>query len=161
MLDGKLARTIKGGATDFGADLDAITDLIMVAAGIAFIVPAMDIWPALFPLIIGALTLKFTTGITTYFKHGKVFYTHTLLGKFIILMLFIGANIYFILHTVNVAAAGTILSWYLAVCIVIVALHCFEEHLIVAKIDYPEKNTKTIFHVKGLNEKYRAEQSEK
>ncbi|MCL2212690.1 MAG: CDP-alcohol phosphatidyltransferase family protein [Oscillospiraceae bacterium] len=155
LIDGPLARKIKGGATDLGANLDANIDLVMVAAGVALIIPAMNIWPLLFPAVLVALGLKFTTGITSKIQHGKVFYTHTVLGKVVIMLLFLGANIYFILHTAGLNA-GSFLNWYLVVCIAMVVVHCLEEHLIVAKIEYPEKNTKTIFHVKGLNEKYHA-----
>ncbi|MCL2212691.1 MAG: CDP-alcohol phosphatidyltransferase family protein [Oscillospiraceae bacterium] len=155
MIDGPLARRIKGGATNFGADIDTLADLFMIAAGIGVIATAMDIWPVLVPALIIALSLKFTTGITAYVKHGKVFFVHTVLAKTVVMLLFLGTIIYFILNAAGYNAASYV-NWHLSVCIAIVAIHCFEEHLIISKIDYPAKNTKTIFHVKGMNEKYRA-----
>lgn len=159
MLDGPIARRTNN-ATELGAVLDSVADHFMILVAVFVLVPALGLWSWLLPTIWVALASKLISLAPALMKHRQIFFIHTTLSKITAVLLFLGAIIYFSLHSfVSPQAAIDVLNVYLLVVIIIVFVNSIEEFLIILKLDYPEKNPKTIFNVKKLNNEYKARQS--
>jgi len=155
MLDGPIARRVNN-ATELGAELDSLADHFMIIVAVFVLIPAMNLWSWLTPVVWVVLASKLISLVPAFIKHRKIFFIHTTLSKITAILLFLGAIIYFSLYSfVSTQAAITVLNIYLVAMIAIVFVNCAEEILIIVKLDYPEKNPKTIFNVKKLNSDYR------
>ena len=159
MLDGPIARRVNN-ATELGAELDSLADHFMIIVAVFILIPALGLWGWLLPAVWVALASKLISLVPALVKHRKIYFIHTTLSKITAVLLFLGAIIYFALHSfVSPQSAINVLNIYLLVMIIIVFINSIEEILIILKLDYPEKNPKTIFHVKKLNDEYKATQT--
>jgi len=149
MIDGALARRIKDAHSELGAELDSIADMLMVIVTVFFIMPAMNLWPWLFPGILAALVFKLMSAVPGIIKHRKVFFLHTISNKILAMILFIGAILYFIF------GGHTAVNGYIVFLLVAVFAITLEEMVIISLLDYPDKNIKGFWHVKRVNEEYR------
>jgi len=149
MVDGPLARSIKGAKSNLGAELDSIADLYMVVVSVFFIVPAMSISHWLWPAILVALTFKMMSAVPGILKHRKVFFLHTLSNKFLGFILFIAVILYFIFGGI------TAISIYFVCMIVAVFIITLEEMVIISLLEYPSKNIRGFWQIKMVNERYR------
>jgi len=157
MLDGPLARRIKGAKTEFGAELDTMADMFLLISAIFILIPRMHIWPETVIGIYTVLTLKVLGIVPAIIKHKKPFLTHSIMNKALAVMLFLGAIAYFFVSRMeNRELALSIMSWYLVAMIVLVVILVIDEMATIWLLDYPEKNAKSVFHVKKLNEEYHA-----
>jgi len=160
MLDGPLARRIKGAKTEFGAELDTMADMFLLISAIFILIPRMNIWQEAIIGIYVVLTLKVLGIVPALIKHKKAFLTHSIMNKALAVMLFFGAIAYFFISRYVEADLGrNIMSWYLVVMICLVIVLVIDEMATIWLLDYPEKNAKSVFHVKKLNEEYRAKQT--
>ena len=149
MVDGTLARKIKDAHSNLGAELDSIADMFMVIVSIFVIVPAMNLWPRLWYFFIAALVFKMLSAVPGIIKHRKFFFLHTLSNKFLALILFGGAIMYFIL------GGHIAVNIFFVFLIVAVFLITLEEMVIISMLDYPNKNIKGFWQIKRINEEYR------
>ena len=154
MIDGPIARSIKGASSEFGAEFDSMADMLMVIVSIFVLMPAMNIWSWLFPAIVCALIFKLCSAIPGIIKHHKVFFLHTISNKILASLLFAAVIFYAIF------GGGGFMNGYIVFLLVCVFTITLEEMVIISLLDYPNKNIKSVFHVKGINQAYRAEKSE-
>ena len=156
MLDGPIARRTNN-TSELGAELDSIADHFMIIVAVFVLIPALGLWSWLLPTIWVALASKLISLVPAFVKYRKIYFIHTTLSKITAVLLFLGAIIYFFLYSfISPQAAIYVLNVYLLAVIIIVFVNSIEEILIILKLDYPEKNPKTIFNVKKLNSAYRA-----
>lgn len=149
MVDGAIARRVKGAQSELGAELDSIADMFMVIVAVFFILPAMNLWPQLWYFIMAALAFKLLSAVPGLIKHRKVFFLHTISNKILALILFLGAILYFIL------GAHLVVNIYFVFLIIAVFVITLEEMIIISMLDYPNKNIKGFWQVKRVNEEYR------
>jgi len=149
MIDGTIARKIKGATSNLGAELDSMADMFMVVVAVFFIVPHMQIWRYFQLAIIIALVFKLMSAVPGIIKHRKVFFLHTLSNKVLGFILFITVPIYFIFG----GALGV--NIYIIFIIVAVFAITLEEMVIIGTLDYPRKDIKGFWQVKKVNEEYR------
>jgi len=158
LLDGPIARRINN-ATELGAELDSLADHFMILVAVFVLIPAMDLWSWLIPTVWVALASKLISLVPAFIKFRKIFFVHTTLSKFTAILLFLGAIVYFILHSfMSPEAAIDVLNIYLLSMIIIVFVNSIEEILIILKLDYTEKNPRTIFNVAKLNAEHKAQE---
>ena len=151
MIDGTIARNIKGATSNLGAELDSLSDMFMVIVSVFFIIPHMVIWRHLQLLIILALVFKLMSAVPGLIKHRKVFFLHTLSNKALGFILFITIPIYFIFGP----GPNLAINIYIVFIIVAVFTITFEEMVIIGTLDYPRKDIKGFWQVKRVNEEYR------
>ena len=149
MVDGPLARNIKGAKSNLGAELDSMADMYMVIISVFFIVPAMSISNWLWPAILVALSFKLMSAVPGILKHRKVFFLHTLSNKFLGFILFLGAILYFIFGGV------TAINIYFVCMIMAVFVITLEEMIIISLLEYPSKNIRGFWQIRMVNERYR------
>jgi len=148
MLDGPIARRVKDGSSEFGAEFDSIADMLMVIVSVFLIVPAMNVWGWIFPTVLFALGFKLMSAVPGLIKHRKVFFLHTISNKILAMMLFFAVIFYTIL------GESLAVNIYFTVAIASVFVITLEEMIIIAKLNHPNKNIKSIFHVRQVNEEY-------
>lgn len=149
MIDGFLARNIKGARSRIGAELDSMADMFMVIVSVFVIVPAMSVWPQLWYAILVALVFKLMSAVPGLVKHRKVFFLHTLSNKALALILFAGAILYFIF------GSHMAVNIYFVFMIAAVFIITLEEMVIIGLLDYPHKDIKGFWQVKRVNEEFR------
>jgi len=152
MIDGPLARRIENAPSELGAELDSMADMFMVIVAIFFIMPAMNLWPWLWPGILVALGFKLMSAVPGLIKHRKVFFLHTISNKILGFLLFSAAVLYFIFPEAN------FVSMYILFIIFAVFVITFEEMVIISTLDYPNKDIRGFWQVKQINEEYREKQ---
>ena len=152
MVDGFLARNIKGAHSELGAELDSMADMLMVVVTVFFIMPAMNLWPWLWYGILVALGFKLMSAVPGILKHRKVFFLHTISNKVLAMLLFMGAILYFIF------GGHVAVNWYIVFLLVAVFVITLEEMVIISMLDYPNKDIKGFWCVKRVNEEYRKRQ---
>ena len=145
-LDGKLARRIKGGASELGATLDSIGDVCLVGVIIFAMMPRMEIWSWLWITFICVLSLKVivSTGIGLI-KFKEIISLHTISLKVLFTFFFFYPVLYYFIGTglfMNVFSTGLIAF---ALLIVI------EEILIISTLKKPARNITSIFGVRAAN----------
>jgi len=151
MIDGTIARSIEGAASNLGAELDSLSDMFMVIVAVFFIVPHMIVWRHLQLIIICALVFKLMSAVPGLIKHKKVFFLHTLSNKALGFILFITVPMYFIFGP----GPNLAINIYIVFIIVAVFAITFEEMVIIGTLDYPRKDIKGFWQVKRVNEEYR------
>ena len=146
VIDGPLARRIEGGASEFGATLDSIADLILVLVLIFVIIPVMDIWGWLWIAYICVVTLKVfaSTGIGLV-RFKEVISLHTYTFKGLVFVLFCFPFLYFFIH------AGLFMNVFATILIIVGLLVVIEEILIISMTKRPERNIKSILGVRAAN----------
>jgi len=149
MIDGAIARRVKGAQSELGAELDSIADMFMVIVAVFVLLPAMNLWPRLWYFIMAALAFKLLSAVPGLIKHRKVFFLHTISNKILALILFLGGIMYFIF------GAHLAVNIYFVFLITSVFLITLEEMIIISMLDYPNKNIKGFWHIKRVNEEYR------
>jgi CDP-diacylglycerol--glycerol-3-phosphate 3-phosphatidyltransferase len=162
MIDGPLARRIKGGASELGATLDSIADVLLIGVGIFKILPMMEgMWGWLWLAYVSTLTLKVfaSTGIGFY-KFKEIISLHTISFKVLVIAMFSIPLVYYIvrhLFVINETAAAMIVNILAAAVIISIFIAVIEEILIISMLKRPERNIKSIFGVPAANRKAMAE----
>jgi len=154
MIDGTIARRIKGARSELGAELDSMADMLLVIVSVFFLLPAFDIWPWQQTAILVALCFKLLSAVPGLIKHRKVFFLHTLSNKVLAMILFMGAIFYFILP------GSLAVKIYFVFMIVSVFIITLEEMIIIATLAYPNKNLKGFWEVKRINQEFRQRSEE-
>ncbi|MCL2360226.1 MAG: CDP-alcohol phosphatidyltransferase family protein [Defluviitaleaceae bacterium] len=149
MIDGAIARRIKGATSHFGAELDSMADMFMVIVSVFFILPAFDIWSGFWIAILIALSFKLMSAVPGIIKHRKVFFLHTISNKLLGLVLFVGGILYFIFGGILA------INIYFVFLVVAVFIITTEEMVIISMLDYPNKNIRGFWQIKRINEEYR------
>jgi len=155
LFDGKLARRIKGGASELGATLDSVADVALVSILIFRIMPKMEIlWSWLWVAFICVLLLKIFASTTIGFiRFKEVISLHTITFKWLVTALFSYPIIYYIVIVrFNLGGAGLFINIYSTVVIVCALLIVIEEIFIISMTKRPERNIKSIFGVRAANE---------
>ena len=152
MLDGPIARRVKADS-EFGAEFDSLSDMLMVIVSVFVILPQMGLWSWVTPAVWCALAFKICSAIPGLVKHRKVFFLHTLSNKILAVILFAAVLFYGLFG----AAFVNFYIIFLLICVFAITL---EEMVIISLLDYPNKNIKHIFEVKRVNEEYRAKKFE-
>jgi CDP-diacylglycerol--glycerol-3-phosphate 3-phosphatidyltransferase len=146
MIDGPLARRIRGGASELGATIDSIADVIMVCVGIFVIIPQMQIWSWLWPAYVSIITLKVfaSTGIG-FIRFKEIISLHTIALKILVIVLFSFPLLYYFI------GPGLFINIYATVTVSCALLIVIEEILIISLTKQPERNIKSILNVKAAN----------
>ena len=146
MVDGPLARRIPEGKSKIGTDLDSFADMFLIIVGVFVIMPAMEIWRWLWPLIIFALIFKIlSASLSGLIKHKRVLFTHTIANKICALILFTAPIIYFF------TGPHVIINIYVVFMICWVFMCTIEEALINLLLKEPNANIRGIWQVRGAN----------
>ena len=145
-IDGQVARRVKDGASELGATLDSIADVILVCVLVFVIIPAMHLWSWLWIAYICVLTLKVFASTSVGFIRFKEFISlHTISFKVLVFFLLCFPFLYIIIGDglfINVFST-VLLSYGLMVVI--------EEIFIISMTKRPERNIRSIFGVKAAN----------
>ena len=146
LLDGKLARRIKDGASELGATLDSIADVCLIAVIMLAIMPKMEIWSWLQITYICVLLLKViaSTGIG-FIKFKEIISLHTISLKVLFTALFGYPILY------KIVGAGLFINVFSVVLISFALLIVIEEILIISLLKKPARNIKSIFGVGAAN----------
>ena len=146
VIDGPVARRIKGGASEFGSTLDSIADLILVLVLIFVVIPVMEIWGWLWIAYICVVTLKVfaSTGVGL-FRFKEVISLHTYTFKGLVFVLFCFPFLYYFMH------AGLFMNVFATVLLICGLLVVIEEILIISMTKRPERNIKSILSVRAAN----------
>ena len=146
LLDGKLARRIKDGASELGATLDSIADVCLIAVIMLAIMPKMEIWSWLQITYICVLLLKViaSTGIG-FIKFKEIISLHTISLKVLFTALFGYPILY------KIVGAGLFINIFSVVLISFALLIVIEEILIISLLKKPARNIKSIFGVGAAN----------
>lgn len=156
VLDGYLARRIKGGETEFGAKLDGFADMILLAVSFFLFVPQMTIFPVIFPLFLGAFVFKMVSVFIGFVKFRQVTTTHTIANKIFWVLYFLSPIIYFFSAVVGGANIYMWFSIYLLVIFALAIIVTAEEVAILLMVREIDNDIKSLWHVKKLNEKPKA-----
>ena len=154
LFDGKLARRIKGGASELGATLDSVADVCLVSILIFRIMPQMEIWGWLNIAFACVLLLKIFASTTIGFiRFKEVISLHTITFKWLVTALFSYPIIYYIVIVrFNLGGADFFINIYSTVVIICALLIVVEEIFIISLTKRPERNIKSIFGVRAANE---------
>jgi len=146
-IDGQLARRIKGGASELGAAIDSIADIIMVIMIVFVIMPAMQLWGWLWIAYISVLSLKVVASTSIGFIRFKEFISlHTISFKALVIALFSYPLIYYF------AKPGLFINIFSTILIICALLVVIEEILIVSTLKKPARDIRSIFRVKEINQ---------
>ena len=154
MIDGPIARRIKGAQSQFGATLDAVADMLMVVVAFIVIVPAMDIYLWIMITFYSALGYKLLSGLVGQIKHKQTVFLHTYGNKFLALILFALPIMYF-----AVEAVPTWLNVYMIFVFVAVFIITTEEIIINLRLRKPALDIKSMFGVNKANAEFEAQQA--
>jgi len=155
LFDGKLARRIKGGASELGATLDSVADVALVSILIFRIMPKMEIlWWWMNIAFVCVLLLKIFASTTIGFiRFKEVISLHTITFKWLVTALFSYPIIYyFVIIRFNLGGAELFINIYSTVVIIAALLIVIEEIFIISMTKRPERNIKSIFGVRAANE---------
>jgi len=155
LFDGKLARRIKGGASELGATLDSVADVALVSILIFRIMPKMEIlWWWVNIAFTCVLLLKIFASTTIGFiRFKEVISLHTITFKWLVTALFSYPIIYYIvIIRFNLGGADLFINIYSTVVIISALLIVIEEIFIISMTKRPERNIKSIFGVRAANE---------
>jgi len=145
MIDGPLARRIPEGKSKIGTELDSFADMFLIIVGVFVLLPAMELWNWIWPVVIGALSFKIVSAsLSGLIKHRQVLFTHTIANKLAALFLFIAPILYFF-------GGSTMVNFYAIFLIFWVFLATFEEALINLLLNKPNANIRGIWKVKSEN----------
>ena len=162
MIDGTLARRIKGAQSQFGATLDSVADMILVIVAVVFMLPKMItdaggnpyafftkddgyIWSWFFWGYIIALLFKAGSGLVGQIKHGEMVLLHTYSNKLLAFILFIIPILYFFF------GASLALNIYMVVVFVCAFIITAEEIVINLLLKKPSRDIRSVFDVKAAN----------
>ena len=148
MVDGFIARSIKNAQSNLGAELDSMADMFMVVVSVFVIVPAMDLWAPIWPVILVALSFKLMSAVPGLIRHRKVFFLHTLANKFLGLVLFVGGLLYFIFGGVFAINA------YFVFLIAAVFVATVEEMVIISLLNNPNKDIRGFWQIGTINAEF-------
>jgi len=145
-LDGRIARMVKGGASELGAALDSIADSIMVCVIVFAVMPKMDVWGWLWIIYVSILLLKIFASTGVGFIRFKEFVSlHTISFKALVVVLFFYPFLYVVI------GSGTVFNVFSAILAGCGLLVVAEEIAIISTTKRPERNIKSIFGVKAAN----------
>ena len=146
VIDGPVARRVKGGESEFGATLDSLADLILVCVLIFAVMPRMELWGWLWIAYVCVVTLKVfaSTGVGLI-RFKEVISLHTWSFKILVFFLFCFPFLYFFI------GPGLILNVFSTVLISCGTLVVIEEILIISLTKRPERNIKSILGVRAAN----------
>jgi CDP-diacylglycerol--glycerol-3-phosphate 3-phosphatidyltransferase len=151
-FDGQLARRIKGGASELGATLDSIGDILLVCVIVFVIMPTMQIWSWLGITYACVLLTKIIASTGIGFIRFKEFISlHTISLKVLVMFLFSYPVLYYI------TGAGMFINVFSAAIVICGTFVVIEEILIISMTKRPERNLKSIFGVKAANRAYIAD----
>ncbi|MCL2484359.1 MAG: CDP-alcohol phosphatidyltransferase family protein [Firmicutes bacterium] len=154
IIDGTIARNIKGGQSNMGATIDGISDMTMVGATVIFFTPIMHYGEWVYPVWIAALCYKVAVGVFGHFRHGsKSILIHSYAMKLLGFVLFIIPIFYFFTN------GAAWVEWYLVGVLAYLVLVITEELLIHIMLKGSSQDIKTIFHYKRENAKIMARQA--
>jgi len=155
IIDGPLARRIKGARSEFGATIDSVADMIMVLVSFIFIIPRMDIDMWLKIAFWAALAYKLFSGVLGNIKHKEMVWLHTYGNKFLAITLFSLPILYYF---VPYAAEQCWFIVYATIVMASIVIITTEEILINMMLTKPSRDIKSVFGVKAANEKTAAEE---
>jgi len=146
VIDGPVARRIKGGASELGATLDSIADVALVCALVFVVMPQMVLWDWLWTTYVCILSLKICMSVIVgLIKFKELIFLHTLSFKALVFILFCYPFLYYFIGEslfMNAFSVG-LLSFGVLVVV--------EEIFIILMTKKPERNLKSIFGVKAAN----------
>jgi len=87
MIDGPLARHTKK-VTRFGANLDAIADMLFIFVVLFRILPILQLRSFEYIWIVVVILMKFLSLFVGYMRHKELVFLHTFANKFMVLSLF-------------------------------------------------------------------------
>lgn len=137
MIDGPLARKM-GWATDLGATLDSMGDLLFVLIGVFRVLPVIELRPWVIAWIFGAIALKGLTVVVGFIRHKKILFLHSIGNKVFVFALFTFPLFYLFVDP-NIILT-VILVFATTVFIEDIAIHILSPT--------PDVNVKSVFHVK-------------
>ena len=152
MVDGPLARRIPDGRSKIGTDLDSFADMFLIIVGVFVIMPKMEIWRWLWPLIIFALIFKIlSASLSGLIKHKRILFTHTLANKICAIILFVAPILYFILSRTRGPGPHIAVNIYVVFMIGWVFMCTIEEAMINLLLKEPQPNIRGIWQVRRAN----------
>ena len=157
MIDGTIARAIPNAQSEFGATVDGISDMAMVAVCGIFATPlaAAEYGWWLYGLFMGALAYKVIVGVIGHLRHGtKSILIHTYMMKTLGLLLFFIPILFFFTN------GARWVMWYSIFMICWLTLTISEELLIHLLLKGSDQDIKSIFFIKKVNARFLAAQAE-
>jgi len=155
MIDGTLARNIKGGSRKMGAELDSYADMYMVLVSVFVIMPRMQFLDWHFWGVLAALVSKLLSAVPALLKHHRMFLLHTISNKVLALLLFATPVLYYF-----VFGSGFVMNTYLSVLIFLVIAVSVEEWVIISLLNHPSSKIKGFWQIKQINDEFLRMQSE-
>ena len=151
MVDGPLARRIKGGRSELGASLDSIGDLVMIIVSIIVFIPAMNWWSFIAMLYIIAISFKvIIPSLIAVVKYKEFISLHTYTFKVLVGFLFSIPILFFIFQELEISARP-FLNVYALIIGIAACLFIVEEIIIILATNRPCRDIKSIFSVKRFN----------
>ncbi|MCL2570221.1 MAG: CDP-alcohol phosphatidyltransferase family protein [Firmicutes bacterium] len=155
IIDGTIARSIKGGQSDVGATLDGIADMAMVIVSFVIFIPIMSVGGWVYPVFLAGLGFKIASGVFAQLKHKEnSLLLHTYAMKLLGFLLFLTPILYFF-----AGPAAWFTGWLIFVIVTLVIV-IVEEVLINVLLKGASQDIKTVFKVRSENEKILARKAE-
>jgi len=156
MIDGPIARMIPDAQSEFGANLDYASDLLMVCTGVFVLLPAMDVWEGVFYTFFAILGYKLIISTLPIIKHRATALLHTIGIKITVLLLFVIPILYFFLYTFNASVLAV--NIYMIFVLSFAFLAVTEEFIIALMLKKPSRDIRGFWQIKRENARFGREE---